>query len=404
MISPLLGGIVGIDTGDRWLSVAGWIVAGAGGSEAIYHFSPFGTLKHLRVKLTTAPGAGESRTFEVFKGGTSTGITLTISGTATTGSDLVSTYAVVAGDNFFIKQTTSATPADSDVKWSLMFDGDTSKESPLFASSVQTLSTSLTQYLSCGGHLSGGSIPTNEDKVICVVPTNGTIKNMYVQLSGTPGGIATRTFTLRKNKSDTTLVVTLFSLEFSKSNTFHSVSVVAGDRISVKSTMTDSPDADRVLIGFTFVADTDGEFIILSSTENQLRTTGSRYASVSTGVRLVKLSITGVEQLAGDAMDIKKIYVHLSVAPGAGSNHAFKFFVADAESLLNCIVADTATACNSASTIAIAAGDKLASRVVPTGFPVESWAGISYLGFIAPPPSLGNPQLAMNSYRIRRNG
>lgn len=403
MISPLLGGRASLSTGDRWLSVAGWMGAGAGGSEAIYRFSPPGTLKHLRVRLDTAPGAGESRTFEVFKVSTSTGITITISGTNTTGEDLANTYVVVAGDNFFIKAIASAGATDSTVKWSLMFDGDNSKESPLFASSVQTLSTSLTEYLSCGGHLGGASIPTNEDNAICVVPTNGTIKNMYVQLTGNPGGTATRTFTLRKNSADTALAITFQPSQSFKSNTADTVSVVAGDRISIKSTMTNSPGADVVRIGLTFVADTDGEFIILSAAKDQLLTS-TRYVGVSAGARLVFFGIVSVEQLAGDAMDIKKIYVRLSAIPGTGDSYDFLFFVADAESALHCIVTSFATECNSASTIAIAAGDKLASRVVPSGSPDASWAGISYLGFITPPPPTGNAMpMAQDHYRRRRS-
>ena len=384
MISALMGGRSGLlGTVDQWLPVSGWLIA-TDGNIVLYRFSPPGTLKNLRIRLDTAPGTSKSRTFEVFKGITATGITVTISGTDTTGEDLTNIYTVSAGDNFYIKQTTSGSPDDSQVKWSLMFDGDNSKESPLFAHSVNDLSRTATQYLSCGGHIDTAA-PSDENVVICVVPTSGTIKNMYAQLTNFPGGTASRTFTVRKNKVDTALALTIFAAQNSKSNTSDTVSVVAGDRISIKSTLANNPISDLVKIGLTFVADTDGEFMLLSSDQTLLRLSGTRYASMSAGSRLSILLVANSEQLAGDAMDIKKVYVHLSIAPASGNDYDFRMFKNGSSTALTCNIADAATTCNHSSTIAIAAGDRLNTRIIPTSLPTQPYGAIGYLGFIEPP-------------------
>ena len=399
MISPLMGGRSDPGTTDKWLTLTGHLTNIASVKQnSLYHLSPPGTFKNMRILLTVAPGSGKSRTFTLFKGGTDTGITVTISNTDTSGEDLSNTYTALAGDSYYIEQTTSGTPDTTRMHWSLMFDGDNSKESPLFASSVQDLSTTTTEYLSCGGHLDGIAIPTTEDDVICVIPTSGTIKNLYVQLQTPPGVGNGRFFRLRLNKSDSDLGIGMGGSTSNSNNTLNDVSVVAGDRISIRSTISlGTPASSLVRIGLTFVADTDGEFIILSNDQTILRASGTRNVSIVAGDRLSRSVVASTQQLTGDAMDIKNLYVHLSTAPGSGNDYDFRLFKNGSSTALTCNIAGTATTCNHSSTISVSAGDRLNTQIIPTSFPTQPFAGIGYLGFIEPPPAAAVSAMMMGA-------
>jgi hypothetical protein len=71
---------------------------------------PAGTIGLLRVSLATAPGNGNSRTFTVFKNGTSTPLEVTISNTETSGSNISSFISTDDNDTISIKHTTSGSP------------------------------------------------------------------------------------------------------------------------------------------------------------------------------------------------------------------------------------------------------------------------------------------------------
>jgi len=69
-----------------------------------------GTISDFYVQLTGAPGAGASYTFTLRRNGANTGVTVTIGGGATQGSDLVNSQAVVAGDRISVEKTAAVDP------------------------------------------------------------------------------------------------------------------------------------------------------------------------------------------------------------------------------------------------------------------------------------------------------
>lgn len=79
------------------------------------------TLKDLRVYLATAPGTGESRTFTVRKNGANTDLSVTISGTSTSGLDNNSAHATTFSpeDKFTLSVADdNGSAAASDFRWS----------------------------------------------------------------------------------------------------------------------------------------------------------------------------------------------------------------------------------------------------------------------------------------------
>ena len=72
-----------------------------------------GTAEYLYVTLTAAPGVGNSRIFTFSLNGVSQTLAVTITGAATTGSDLVNTVSLVSGDLITILHTTTGNPTNA---------------------------------------------------------------------------------------------------------------------------------------------------------------------------------------------------------------------------------------------------------------------------------------------------
>ena len=74
----------------------------------------------LYVEVSVAPGAGKSWVFTVMKNGCPTTVKVTISGTATTGSNLVDRVAFADDDYISMRAVPSGTPAAANARWGLV--------------------------------------------------------------------------------------------------------------------------------------------------------------------------------------------------------------------------------------------------------------------------------------------
>lgn len=74
-----------------------------------------GTVRSLYVRAASAPGGGGSWVFTIYKNGTSTGITATMSGSSQTASATGLSLAVAAGDYLALKADKTSSP--SDINW-----------------------------------------------------------------------------------------------------------------------------------------------------------------------------------------------------------------------------------------------------------------------------------------------
>lgn len=95
------------DNGTGYIGISGHYnqadIAGGSDSTVSSLVARAGTLSQFYVNLTAAPGGGKSLAFKIYVNGAGTNIGFTISGANTTGSDLVNTAAVVAGDRVDIE-------------------------------------------------------------------------------------------------------------------------------------------------------------------------------------------------------------------------------------------------------------------------------------------------------------
>ena len=117
------------------------------------------------------------------------------------------------------------------------------------AGSNAVLSANATYYLGTS------TVAATENVVATPISAPGIIKNMYVSTNTGPGGATTYAATLRKNGVDTGLTCSMTSTATTANDTTHTVTVVAGDLLSVKLvTSAGAATANGFNAGFEFQA------------------------------------------------------------------------------------------------------------------------------------------------------
>lgn len=338
----------------------GWSSDSTYGHQSI---STAGTISSLRVYLTAAPGAGKSYTFVVTKATVAQALSVTVNDAETTDSDLVNTVAVVAGDYVGFKCTPAGTPAAAQVRWTCLFTSSTNNES-LVLCSTWFYSSASTQFypVSFAGAYSGN---TTESPAWQVIPTSGTLKNLYVKLTdGNPGG-GTKAFTLtlRINGDSPagTMSVTIADVATTGSDLVNTVAVVAGDYVDFQLVCTDTPNSRIAAIGMCFVATTNGESLVLGTNRNAATVSAQLYAHAQAGKDNLAWTTTeaNVNQL-GQACVLRSLYVRLGATPGNFNTHATMLRKNNDVTTLTCTVTGPATtASDTTHSVTITNGDLL---------------------------------------------
>lgn len=205
-----------------------------------------GTIDKLNVALVLAGGAGISHVFTLYKNGSSTALTCTISGASeTTCSDTANSVSVSAGDTVAVFRDYSGwPPTESYKRLAVEFTPTTSGEMILGVNTTYpvALSASATQYI----HLN------NLDYSVSTTSTGNTqlfiastLKSLFVKLETAPGAGTSRTFTVRNNNSDTALACTI-SDTATTCNDVEDVSISDYDQVNLSSALSGTPAATKM--------------------------------------------------------------------------------------------------------------------------------------------------------------
>lgn len=344
-----------------------------------------GNLSRFFINCTAGPGVGITRTFILRKNGVDTGVSVTLTGTGTgaginTGSDLVNSVSYVAGDIFTILNSASATTESSGAtRWAVQSD-NSSNISMVLSGTAVNLTAAATNYVPIQGRGIDGTA-TNEQGV---VPTDGTFKNAYVLLSGSPGSTKNYVATLYKNGSPTALVVTVSgAVNTTGNDTSNTVSVVAGD-ILYWSIDVDSGATTRVLaISMEFDPTIDGESIHVYSSNVATTNSAVRYNAIASPNAASYQSSEINRQVLTLAAVWKKLYVVQVTASGGSASYQYQLSLETVSGNPSVtLTGATTTGNDTTNTVTATDGQKVVMKLTPTSTPsatVVSWGIVSYI-------------------------
>jgi hypothetical protein len=214
------------------------------------------------VHQKTAPGVGKTSTYSVYKNDSSQSLSVAITGEGTSGSDVVNSVSVVAGDRVCIRWSGGAGLTTSEAYWVLEFEGSVARESVLLACGKND--TASTWYLPAHCAPAWEEATTVELASQTLMPVSGTIKSLYVCLQGDPGtNPDAYRFTLRKGGVSQLLTCTIVADDKTGNDTTHNIAVSEWDSVGIMIEALSTPGSScRAAIGMVFVSTTDGQSII----------------------------------------------------------------------------------------------------------------------------------------------
>jgi hypothetical protein len=193
-----------------------------------------GTIKNLYAKVAVAPGVGNTYIYMLRKNGADTTLTCTIAGAATTANDVANSVAVVAGDLLDVRCTATAGAIASQGCTGMTFVATTNGESIIAGCATgDDLNNAATEYNSIGG---GGSVNWNatEAQLQQLAGVAFSAKNLYIALTGSPGGGKSYAFMLRQDSDVTALTCTVADANTTASDTTHTVLINSGGNLDLR--------------------------------------------------------------------------------------------------------------------------------------------------------------------------
>jgi len=321
----------------------------------------FGNASDFHVDLPVAPGAGKSWVFTLVKNGVDTGLTCTIADTAQLCSDTSTVVNLLPGDTVSIKAVPSGLPTPlPQIFFGWIFESIVDNESVLLGTNRNaTLSPTTVQY----GVISGASSPNASLELReSVIPADGIISNLYVELNIAPSSGDAYQFTLIKNGSPTSLTCTISGSATTCNDVANNIIFAPGDTAAIEFTPSGSaPTSPFARWSMKWVSDNDGESILSYSSGGNMNTSGVvRYAPPG-GTSNTWQSIDANGQvLVPGSFWFKDFTAELTTPPGAGATYTFNTRVnAVGTGITTVIAGSDTTGSNLVTNRSAVAGDKL---------------------------------------------
>ena len=331
-----------------------------------------GKFQNLYVEtVDAAPGAGTNLTFNLRQNLADSTLEVTISDENTSGADSGSITASV-GDRLAYEVSTDGVATTS--AWlSVEFVPDADGEIPIMGNIGDV--TDNTYHLPYGQG-SGDTVVGERNQLLSA---SGTLSDLYLHCDTAPTAGNSVQMTLYKNEASTSLTATVSDTDTTANDTANSVSVSAGDTITMRIDTTGTPATGNIAFGMKFTSQKALEVPMVggtlddpsnSSTEYNVPFGGnSNFGSTEADSRDVILNSTGF---------IKDFYVNLDDAPGAGKSRALTVRKNAADTALTVTVADSDTSGSLTGTIVqVTAGDKISIEHTPSGTP-DATNGLAY--------------------------
>jgi len=278
-------------------------------------FPAAGTISKLYISVSRDPTPG-TYTFKVYKNGIGQAVTCAVSPGNTSCNDTTHSFSVAQGDTVSLESVVSSSPLVlSNIQISLLFTSTTPGESIILGGSSAGLDTVNTHYRFIQGAGSADTVVTNRS---VVMPTGGTISEMWIDLSSAPTSTNSFKFTLFQGGSATSQTCTVTGAATACNDTSHAVTITAGDLISIEMDPTGSPVGGTARWGFKWVPTTAGESVQLTGSSGSGTANTTTY-SAANGQSSWNATESNNYQI-GQACTLKKLYADYGTAPGGSLN------------------------------------------------------------------------------------
>ena len=342
-----------------------------------------GVIKKMYVTMDGVPSVGSSNRFTLRKNTVSQALTVLISGGFdTTGFDDVNEVAVVAGDLISILQHPTAFPTARSAMISLIFKGSTAGESIICYCSTVGVGGGggLTKYQAVMGNVESPAAWGNSS--IQPIPTNGTLKKMYVNVQTAPGVGESLTITLLKGGIATALTVTIAGVNTTGNDVANTVAVSAMDELTFQMTSSGgAANQGESQISMVFAPTIDGEAPVMGTSTNVLGAAGTTFNNPC-GVGSNEVwgaAEAQFYQIVREAT-ISKLCVTLDIAPGAGNSRTFEVRQNGADTGVQVVLSNAEVGgVDNVNSVAVIDGDLIAIEHIPAGPPD---AGDAHWGFV----------------------
>jgi hypothetical protein len=342
-------------------------------AQAVQIVSEAMTLSSFIVTLQVAPGSGTSWNLTVMKNGVATAMSVTVANTATTGSYTATTISFAAGDTMSVQVTPTNTPGfSSGMSWNAIADST----NQVVLGKSNAAFTNANNYIPLSG-TGGSGTSTTEVVETMVMPTAGTFSNLYAAVNAAPGVGTSRIFTLYKNGVAQTITATISGTATTANDTTHTVSVVAGDTVSMNVNFTGVPASAFPQWGLSFAPTVAGESWYGVWPGAPLDTTLPSYGLIPHKVSFVTVDDFNTRGVIG-AWRFKNIYIKTLTASGAAKSYTGVLRKNVADTSLSVTATNTTTAQGATSTVDIAQGDLINIAVTPNSTPTASRVPVSF--------------------------
>lgn len=224
-----------------------------------------------------------------------------------------------------------------------------------------------------------GRLGTGNGEYRIYAPMGGTLSHLYVHLEDEPGAGKSYTWTLMKNGSPTTLTVTVSNTDDEGSDTAHSVSFDATDKLSLKQVPTNSPTASDIAFSMKLTTQNDvffmsgGGFLFGAACPDNAPVCGMFPEPYGTGV---------YKTICHD-MTLTAMFVEVESAPGAGETIDITVVKetdsAEEDTALTVELTEGETTANITTDVALSKGDAIYLRRDRDGPAItdEWWVGVA---------------------------
>lgn len=327
-------------------------------------------LANWNIVLDDAPGEDRSWTFTLRKNGGDTAMTVTISGAATTGS-YSGAIGVVADDEVSVSYVPSVEdPTATCVSWTMTYQ-------PLDADKFWLSGCSNTNAANNRSGPMMGSGHTYLDRVTLTMPCAGVISNWTAHVDTAPGDAKQWIVDVWNNGLVQTPSVTIAGAATTRAtDSVHTLSVAAGDRLGMKYNTSTSPASTVCRYGCNFDPTDAGTFPMGMISNNVQWSASATNYSAHAGVTYNGSTTITHRQMVTRTGTLKSLYIYLDgSSPGAGKSFTVTVYKGTDPTDLTCQMSEAQTSASVTADVEVTTGDMLSVLITPSGTPTTNYGG-----------------------------